>query len=439
MNIFSTQEVYRYMEDLLAFQACKPRHSCWVPGVLFKIQSPLSQRRATWEEALRGHPDRLFAHYICVGLQYGFRIGFGYNQGCRQGRINLGSALDHPVVVRDYLGKELERGRVVGPLEKDSIPGLHVSPLGVIPKDKPGEWRMIAGRSVNDGISEDLASLTYVSVDNIMEVVSALGVGSLLAKVDIKSAYRVIPIFPEDRLLLGMEWEGARFMDTVLSFGLRSTLKIFNAVADALQWILRNRGVFHYLDDYIIIGGPGSIECEKGLRLLMEICEQLGVPLAPEKVAGPSTCLTFLGFELDTVNMQIRLPQHKLGRLLALVTQWKLKKCTTKQELQCLTGHLQHASKVVPPGRCLLRRIFELMAVAEREDHLIQLNVAVRADLHWWSLLLEHWNGCSVLWCCRAIKPEIEVVSDASGTWGCGAGNGCSTNGQGRSGMHQLQ
>ena len=335
------------------------------------------------------------------------------------------------MVVRDYLGKELEWGRVVGPLEKDSIPGPHVSPLGVIPKDKPGEWRLIvdmshpAGRSVNDGISEDLASLTYVSVDNIMEVVSALGVGSLLAKVDIKSAYRIIPVFPDDRLLLGMEWEGAQFVDTVLPFGLRSAPKIFNAVADALQWILRNRGVkrvFHYLDDYII-GGPGSSECEKGLRLLMEICEQLGVPLAPEKVAGPSTCLTFLGFELDTVNMQIRLPQHKLGRLLALVTQWKLKKCTTKRELQCLAGHLQHASKVhvVPPGRCLLRRIFELMAVAEREDHLIRLNVAVRVDLHWWSLLLEHWNGCSVLWCCRAIKPEIEVVSDASGTWGCGA------------------
>ena len=72
-------EKYRYMEDLLAFQACKPRRSCWVPGVLSKIQSPLSQRRATWEEALRGHPDRLFAHYICVGLQFGFRIGFGYN------------------------------------------------------------------------------------------------------------------------------------------------------------------------------------------------------------------------------------------------------------------------------------------------------------------------------------------------------------------------
>ena len=38
----------------------------------------------------------------------------------------------------------------------------------------------------------------HVLVDNIMEMVSTLGVGMLLAKVDIKSAYRIIPLFQED-------------------------------------------------------------------------------------------------------------------------------------------------------------------------------------------------------------------------------------------------
>ena len=72
-----------------------------------------------------------------------------------------------------------------------------------------------------------------------------------------------------------MEWEGAQFIEyiIVLPFGLRSAPKIFNAMVDALQWIIRSQGikrVFHYLDGYIIVGEPGSSECEVGFRLLME-------------------------------------------------------------------------------------------------------------------------------------------------------------------------
>ena len=57
-----------------------------------------------------------------------------------------------------------------------------------------------------------------------------------MAKIDIKAAYRLIPVHPADRWLLGMQFEGAIFMDMVLPFGLRSAPKIFNAVANALEW-----------------------------------------------------------------------------------------------------------------------------------------------------------------------------------------------------------
>ena len=93
--------MYKYTDDLVEIQACKPSYA-QVPGILSKIQSPLSQRVARWEAALSRHPDRLFAHYICVGLQHGFRIGFRYGQGCsRRGKANLESAHDNPGVVKD--------------------------------------------------------------------------------------------------------------------------------------------------------------------------------------------------------------------------------------------------------------------------------------------------------------------------------------------------
>ena len=62
---------------------------------------------------------------------------------------------------------------------------------------------------MNDGINPDLCSLSYVSIDDAARAVAKAGRGALLAKPDIKSAYRILEIHPEDHPLLGMLWDGA--------------------------------------------------------------------------------------------------------------------------------------------------------------------------------------------------------------------------------------
>ena len=54
-----------------------------------------------------------------------------------------------------------------------------------------------------------------------------------MAKFDLKSAYRNVPVHPDDRGLLGMLWDDQLYVDSTLPFGLRSAPKIFNALADA--------------------------------------------------------------------------------------------------------------------------------------------------------------------------------------------------------------
>ena len=74
-----------------------------------------------------------------------------------------------------------------------------------------------------------------------------------MAKMDVKSAYPIVPVHPSDRPLLGVAWNGSVFVDAASPFGLRSVPKIFNTVADAVEWIARKQGVterWHYLDDY---------------------------------------------------------------------------------------------------------------------------------------------------------------------------------------------
>ncbi len=74
-------------------------------------------------------------------------------------------------------------------------------------KSKPGKWRLIVdlssptNASVNDGINKDMCS---ISIDQVSHCILNLGLGTLIngEKVDIKSAYRIVPVHPDDRYLL---------------------------------------------------------------------------------------------------------------------------------------------------------------------------------------------------------------------------------------------
>ena len=80
--------------------------------------------------------------------------------------------------------------------------------------------------------------MSYTSVDDAVRCIIGLGGGALMAKFDIANAYRIMPVHPEDRLLLGMKWRGELLVDGALPFGLRSAPKLFTALADALLWIM---------------------------------------------------------------------------------------------------------------------------------------------------------------------------------------------------------
>ena len=385
------------------------------------------------------HPDRAFVRLLLKGITEGFRVGFSYTSPLCSASRNMLSALQHPDIVTDYLKKECTLGRMLGPFSPPvlhHLPPLHINRFGVIPKGhNSGKWRLITdlshppGYSVNDGIEAELCTLKYSTVEQVATVAAAYPRGALLAKVDIESAYRLIPVHPLDRHLQAVEWGGQVYVDPMLPFGLRSAPKIFNAIADALEWGVRQQGVahiFHYLDDFIVIGAPDSPECARALAILMHTCTRLGVPLADHKREGPATCLTYLGIEVDTAAAQLRLPADKLARLRDLLDSWGDRKTCTRRELESLLGIINHACKVVRSGRCFRRRMLDLLHGGPRplpHSCPIRLNREFRSDLTWWRIFAEDWNGVSFL-TPPPDRTHLELTSDASGSWGCGAWHG---------------
>ena len=127
-------------------------------------------------------------------------------------------------------------------------------------------------------------------------------------------------------------------------------------MAELLAGILQEQGVtyvIHYLDDFLTIGPPNSDECQKNLKTMFMVSNALGIPLAVEKVAGSSLALEFLGIMVDIHRMEARLPMEKLLRTQQVVLGWLSKK-NTKKDILSLVGTLQHAAKVVRPGRTSL-------------------------------------------------------------------------------------
>lgn len=191
---------------------------------------------------------------------------------------------------------------------------------------------------------------------------------------------------------------------------------------------MKQRGVAwaDHIDDFITAGSPGLSECAYNVATMKAVCEETGLPTEPEKDEGPATVISFLGMELDTQALEIRLPQEKLSLLQSALSVWRKKKACRKRELLSLIGSLSHACKAVRAGHSFLRRLIDLSSTAKDLSRFIRLGAAARSDIEWWHQYCRTWNGTSMMSVVNKARPECEVamVSDASGSWRCGAING---------------
>ena len=64
--------------------------------------------------------------------------------------------------------------------------------------------------------------------------------------------------------------------------------------------------------------------------------------------------------------------------------------------------------------------MIDLLHAVPETQNFIRLNLQFRSDLAWWSAFWTAWNGISFL-PPPSHLPMIELTTDASGSWGCGA------------------
>ena len=156
---------------------------------------------------------------------------------------NLLSAEENIHILKENIYKEILSGRVACSFENSPFSTLQISPLGLVSRKKPGEFRVIhhlsypEGTSINDGISKDLCTVQYQTIGDAIKLAKHYGKGSLLSKTDIENSFRLVPINKQDYDLLGFSIDGTSYYDKTLPMGLSYFCKLFEQFSTVIHWI----------------------------------------------------------------------------------------------------------------------------------------------------------------------------------------------------------
>lgn len=148
---------------------------------------------------------------------------------------------------------------------------LALVPLGVSTHKSTGKKHLIVDLSASHNKEAQASKVSVfwhlspcftLLLRYAIKFIKKAGRGAWLAKADITDSYKVMPWHPLQWHLFGVKWRDKMYFTVRLTFGWRSSLKLFNILSEALCWILLNNCklpfVLHLLDDFLLVDYPNS-------------------------------------------------------------------------------------------------------------------------------------------------------------------------------------
>ena len=367
-----------------------------------------------WLHELASDEDEDF---LANGITCGFQIVPASTNFANVDMDNYKSATNPNAkpLVEQTIRNEIAEGNYSISANKPTI----VSALGAIPKPDSSEIRLIHdcsrphGQAVNDYVTTD--SFKYQTLDDALK---RLRPNYYMAKIDLRHAYRSVPIHPSNYQATGCKWkftgedEYTYFYDRRLPFGAKSSPGIFHRLTQAVRRMMERRGfedVIVYLDDFLVIG-KSLHECQLAYEMLKTLLTDLGFQLSTHKLIPPTQRLVFLGVQLDTHLGEMTLPRPKLLEFQSLVNHFLTKRRANLNQLQKLAGKLNWACRVVFGGRTFLRRVLDMMNSLKSSKAKCRLSADFHDDLQWWVKFLQQFNGKRLF---LDSLPTVDVQTDA--------------------------
>ena len=232
-----------------------------------------------------------------------------------------------------------------------------------------------------------LVEYQHFKMFNLNTAVDLLTRGCFMASVDLTDAYYVVHIAGKNTFL---KVEGT-FEYQVLPNGSSPSPRLFTKLLKSIYAKMGELGhiCFPYIDDSFVMG-TSKAECLETVSLLITMLKDLGFSINMDKSQlCPNTLLTFLGFELNSVDMLVSLTQEKKDKLRSLATLILKAEYIQIREVPGLIGFVVSCTPGVEHSgahfKALERdKIKALKRVKGNFDGIMWLSPEGKEDIKWW-------------------------------------------------------
>ena len=180
---------------------------------------------------------------------------------------------------------------------------------------------------------------------------------------------------------------------------------------------LRELGVrlIVYIDDILIIAETPQLLKDHTMDLIY-LLENLGFIIGCKKcVLEPTQLIDFLGFMVDSVRQELRLPAEKIKKIRPEARKLSVSTSTMARKLSQFLGKLNAATRAVPVAPMFYPNLQAALGRAlatGAQDYSVSVEVtpSMREELQWWEDHLSQWNGRTLV----TEKPSVVIETDAS-------------------------
>ena len=381
---------------------------------------PSKLRINNWREVLKNYEDTSLVDM----LAFGWPVDYASERQPTPTYVNHAKLEDDIVQIDDYIKQELQHKALMGPFVAPPFtPWYQTSPIMTRDKKDSLVKRIVVdlsfpkGRGVNAGIQKgwyqgEQVSFSLPSITDLAKLVVEEGQGCYMWSIDLARAYRQIRTCPLSTPLLGIQHKGKFYVDVCPPFGCRTSSYICARTTSAVVWILKQGGIktLCYLDDFVGVASSEQ-QAVKDYQQAMNLLKYLGLEISTHKCVPPTTRLTWLGFEIDSLNMSIEISQQKLDETLEESKRWFSYDKVSRKQIQSLVGKLKHVAKCVPHADRFFARILLQMRLTPNwgkhpfSDELLK-------DINWFLIFSRLYNGV----CLLPTKPKQEWVIESDAT-----------------------
>uniref|UniRef100_A0A0K3CCY1 Elongator complex protein 2 n=1 Tax=Rhodotorula toruloides TaxID=5286 RepID=A0A0K3CCY1_RHOTO len=338
--------------------------------------------------------------FFDVGLREGFYLGIDPSKAelkeskilppeQQKGPERL--SLDFRELTMGYLTAEKKAGRVFGPYSKEETERMlggpfQCSPFGIVERlgkaprfvrnfsypyaSTPNADYLSVNRRIDD--YDPRPSTYWGGPREFAAVVVGVPNDTVALIDDAKDAFRQVPIHPDDRKWLVMQFDGKFFIDSCLPMGLSPATDIWGRTVDLLRLGAESRlkktfcdngGDLHalrnWVDDLALLASLGRLSPAEATALADEYYDTFGLVLAKAKKRKMwSSIAVFQGLEFDLQNKILSLPNAKRLKALRKIDAFLQLSWITATAISELCGTLTHLAFVITEGRFFLSPLY---------------------------------------------------------------------------------